>query len=244
MHLVLGCISSVLIWLVFWIHLRVRRHPEESLPKYRLPIEAVAVLLVGLTGHLGGFLSGVNGQLDAQSRAEKFFHCLHTRAEINQRQRRKLMKLLCGVMALACVPVALAGNNVPYPKENVAEFVVERLDVTTLPSTIRPKPEKRKKTFGDYDYVTRQLDEKEALVETTPGGSQIDIRILEQETSGIYVCIEGPGKNASSGQIQRVFLLKLKNANGLLKGRESSKEFDGCPVIGIEPAPVADWYGG
>jgi len=61
MHLVLGCISSVLIWLVFWIHLRVRRHPEASLPRYRLPIEAVAVLLVGLTGHLGGFLSGVNG---------------------------------------------------------------------------------------------------------------------------------------------------------------------------------------
>jgi uncharacterized membrane protein len=61
MHLVLGCISSVLIWLVFWIHLRGRRHPEESLPKYRLPIEALAMLLVGLTGHLGGFLSGVNG---------------------------------------------------------------------------------------------------------------------------------------------------------------------------------------
>jgi uncharacterized membrane protein len=61
MHLVLGCISSLLIWLVFWIHWRARRHPEEPLPKFRLPIEAVAVLLVGLTGHLGGFLSGVNG---------------------------------------------------------------------------------------------------------------------------------------------------------------------------------------
>ena len=61
MHLVQGCASSVLIWFVLWIHWRVRRHPEESLPKYRLPIEAVAVLLVGLTGHLGGFLSGVNG---------------------------------------------------------------------------------------------------------------------------------------------------------------------------------------
>jgi len=60
-HLVLGCISSVLIWLVFWIHLRVQRRPEESLPKFRLPIEAVAVLLVALTGHLGGFLSGVSG---------------------------------------------------------------------------------------------------------------------------------------------------------------------------------------
>jgi uncharacterized membrane protein len=61
MHLVLGCLSSVLIWFVFWIHLRARRHAGKSLPAYRLPVEAVAVLLVGLTAHLGGFLSGVNG---------------------------------------------------------------------------------------------------------------------------------------------------------------------------------------
>ena len=61
MHLVLGSLSSVLIWIVFCIHWRARRRPAEPLPKYRLPLEAFAVLLVGLTGHLGGFLSGVNG---------------------------------------------------------------------------------------------------------------------------------------------------------------------------------------
>jgi uncharacterized membrane protein len=61
MHPVLGCTSSVLICVVWWIHWRVRRHPASSLPAYRLPIEAVGVLVVGLTGHLGGFLTGVNG---------------------------------------------------------------------------------------------------------------------------------------------------------------------------------------
>jgi uncharacterized membrane protein len=61
LHFIVGCVSSGLTWLVYWIHRRARRAPEQSLPKYRLPIEAVAVLLVGLTGHLGGFLSGVNG---------------------------------------------------------------------------------------------------------------------------------------------------------------------------------------
>jgi uncharacterized membrane protein len=60
MHLVLGCVSSVLIWFVFWIHFRARRHPEQALPNFRLPVEALAMLVVGLTGHLGGFLSGVN----------------------------------------------------------------------------------------------------------------------------------------------------------------------------------------
>lgn len=60
MHLVLGCLSSALIWIVWLIH--VRRKPGAVLPRYRLPIEAVAAFIVILTGHLGGFLSGVNGQ--------------------------------------------------------------------------------------------------------------------------------------------------------------------------------------
>jgi uncharacterized membrane protein len=61
MHLVLGCTSSVLIWVVFLMHWRARRRDQESLPKYRLVIEALAVLIVVVTAHLGGFLSGVNG---------------------------------------------------------------------------------------------------------------------------------------------------------------------------------------
>ena len=61
MHLVMGCLSSVLIYVVWFIHMRTRRIQEEVLPGYRLPIEAVAVVIVALTGHLGGFLSGVNG---------------------------------------------------------------------------------------------------------------------------------------------------------------------------------------
>jgi hypothetical protein len=60
MHLILGCTSSALIWLVLCIHQRARRLLEQSLPTYRLPIEALAVLIVLLTAHLGGFLSGVN----------------------------------------------------------------------------------------------------------------------------------------------------------------------------------------
>jgi uncharacterized membrane protein len=61
MHLVMGCASSVLIWMVWFIHRRTGQKQVQVLPGYRLPIEAVAVVIVALTGHLGGFLSGVNG---------------------------------------------------------------------------------------------------------------------------------------------------------------------------------------
>jgi uncharacterized membrane protein len=59
LHLVLGLASSALIWLVWWLHFRGRK-PEQTLSRYRLPLEALAAAVVALTAHLGGFLSGVN----------------------------------------------------------------------------------------------------------------------------------------------------------------------------------------
>ena len=61
LHLGLGFGSSVLIWLVWLIHRNAQRRQGAFLPVYRLPIEALAVAMVMVTGHLGGFLSGVNG---------------------------------------------------------------------------------------------------------------------------------------------------------------------------------------
>ena len=59
LHLVLACISTAMIWLVWWVHFRARRRTV-YLPSYRLALELLAVAIVALTGHLGGCLSGVN----------------------------------------------------------------------------------------------------------------------------------------------------------------------------------------
>jgi len=59
LHLFLACCSTLMIWLVWCIHFRARRRAE-VLPNYRLALELLAVVLIALTGHLGGFLSGVN----------------------------------------------------------------------------------------------------------------------------------------------------------------------------------------
>lgn len=60
LHLVLAFGSSVLIWLVWWLHFHARRRTSAP-PNYHLAIELLTVGVVALTGHLGGFLSGVNG---------------------------------------------------------------------------------------------------------------------------------------------------------------------------------------
>src|SRR6267154_1810102 len=162
-----------------------------------------------------------------------------------QPRKEPKMKSMCGVLLLVWMPVAAAKSEKAYPKAKVAEFVVQKLDATSLPLAIRPKRGKGKKTFADYGYLTQTLDDKEALVEAPQGGSQITISVLEENRSGIYVCFNGEAQKQGSSQIQRVFLLTVKTGDGLLKGRESWKEFESCPVIGgADSDGVTDAYGG
>jgi uncharacterized membrane protein len=59
-HMILAWTSSLLIWVIWAVHLRARKRAQLR-PTYRLWIELAAVAIIALTGHLGGFLSGVNG---------------------------------------------------------------------------------------------------------------------------------------------------------------------------------------
>jgi uncharacterized membrane protein len=61
MHLLLGSTSTILIWVAWSLHVRARRQWPKGLPAFRLALETAAVVILGLAGHLGGFLSGVNG---------------------------------------------------------------------------------------------------------------------------------------------------------------------------------------
>jgi uncharacterized membrane protein len=61
LHLILALFSSTAIWLVWWQHFRARRTHRQGPPAVRLVAEFATVILVALTGHIGGFLSGVNG---------------------------------------------------------------------------------------------------------------------------------------------------------------------------------------
>jgi len=140
------------------------------------------------------------------------------------------MKLVYGAIVLAFAPLVFAGNGALYPSEKIAAFVFEKVDVTTLPSAIRPKAVKSKKTFADYGYVAREVDEKKALLDSPQGAPKISIEVLEAQKSGIFVCVDSQASGKSGAKFQRVLLLELKD--GLLKGRETWKEFDACPVIG------------
>ncbi|MGB7847296.1 MAG: DUF2231 domain-containing protein [Candidatus Acidiferrum sp.] len=59
-HLLFASVSAPIVLLSWWIHFRARRPDSASLPFWRFPLELLGVLSVTLTGHLGGFLSGVN----------------------------------------------------------------------------------------------------------------------------------------------------------------------------------------
>lgn len=63
LHLALGVASGIMILAVWMVHFRLRRKHEVVSGNARVVIEAVAVLLVTVTAHLGGIVSGINTPL-------------------------------------------------------------------------------------------------------------------------------------------------------------------------------------
>jgi hypothetical protein len=155
------------------------------------------------------------------------------------------VKAVLAIVVLSYASLGMASDEAAYPNEKVAQFVVEKLDVTSLPSSIRPKKEKAKKTFADYGFTVQIVDEHEAILEAPGGTRKFSIKILAQQPSGIYVCLAEPLQDGGEAKTQSVFLLKWKNSNGLLKGRESFREFVACPVVGgSDQDSAASAYGG
>jgi len=59
-HVIAASISTVLVIASWWILRRTRKSESLRLPALRIPVELLGVAVIALTGHLGGFLSGVN----------------------------------------------------------------------------------------------------------------------------------------------------------------------------------------
>lgn len=151
-----------------------------------------------------------------------------------QKSKSNKMKttVLLAMVTLSYAPLGMAGDKATYPTEKVVSFVVEKLDLTSLPSAYRPKKEKGKKTVADYGFTAQTVDENEAVIEEAGGGKKLAIKILAQEPGGIYVCVVEPGGNGGQSKMQNVILLKRKDPNALLKRHETWREFAACPAIG------------
>jgi hypothetical protein len=59
-HIVAACIGATLVIVSWWVHWRSRKSGSPMLPHLRIPVELIGVAVIGLTAHLGGFLTGVN----------------------------------------------------------------------------------------------------------------------------------------------------------------------------------------
>jgi uncharacterized membrane protein len=59
-HVAAASIAAVMVILSWWVHWHSRNSRSLLLPRLRIPVELVGVALIGLTAHLGDFLTGVN----------------------------------------------------------------------------------------------------------------------------------------------------------------------------------------
>lgn len=157
---------------------------------------------------------------------------------------KKTVELILAAALLGYLPSTFAGERASYPTERVATFIVDNLDVASLPSLFQIKKEKGKKTFADYRYTTLKLEEKKALVAPASGGPALSISILDETPSGIYACVATLAQDDSTPTVQNVIFMKRKESNALLKVRDSWREFASCRSIGTSEDFFPTQYGG
>jgi hypothetical protein len=128
--------------------------------------------------------------------------------------------------------LSFAGSKAAYPKEKVTRFVIEQLDVRSLSSAFQLEKVKGKRTFADYGFTPLALNDNDAVVASATGTEKLIITVLQQKSSGIYICIAEPEEENSVAKTQSVIVLKRNDPSALLKARESSRKVPTCPTIG------------
>ena len=59
-HVVAAGMAATLVIASWWVHWRSRKSGSQIIPRLRIPVELLGLVAIGLTSHLGGFLTGVN----------------------------------------------------------------------------------------------------------------------------------------------------------------------------------------
>jgi hypothetical protein len=133
------------------------------------------------------------------------------------------------VMLLNFVVASASDTASLYPKEHLAQFVAEKLDTTTFPSSIGPRRAKGKYTFKDYGFVARKVTENQVVLEEEDGSWRFRVGILERRDAGIFVCLEDQALNGGSYHTQSVLFLDRSDEQSLLKGQATKTTFKECP---------------
>jgi uncharacterized membrane protein len=60
LHALFGGVSGVAILVLWWLRLRERSQPPRSPGRLYLSLTVVALVVITVAGHLGGFVSGIN----------------------------------------------------------------------------------------------------------------------------------------------------------------------------------------
>jgi len=95
-------------------------------------------------------------------------------------------KLVLAVVALTCTPLESTANNRAQPSERIAQFVVDTLDLTSLPAAFRLKKAKGKKTFADYGFVAQSLGETDVILTPTPRTSPLQTTVIPSVASTLF----------------------------------------------------------
>lgn len=140
------------------------------------------------------------------------------------------MKRIHGFLSLLialqlCSPAWSSGLHT-IPDHNLAQFVIEHLDLGTFASSISSHLQASKSSFSDYGFVPEHIWEKEAILEDQTGNRLFDIRVLRHDRGSITVCVHDFSQSGRHFDRESILLLHPEPNSDRLGASRSSWAVD------------------
>jgi hypothetical protein len=129
----------------------------------------------------------------------------------------------------SCFTVEVGGPVPKYPTRNLAQFVIDKLDLTSFPSSIGPRRAEGKASFQDYGAFPRKVSEDEADLALKDESWWYRIAILKRTDSDIFACFEDRATYPARYHTQNVLWLLRPDSQSMLNAEISKIAFDDCP---------------
>ena len=115
-----------------------------------------------------------------------------------------------------------------YPKTGAVNLIIEKLDITSFPSSIGPRREPGKTFFKDYGFDSTRTTDRTADLETMEKDWIFHFDVVDISDSGIVICLTDKAQNGGSYSANDVLLLTRENPDSLLKGNPDKSKLSLC----------------
>ncbi len=134
----------------------------------------------------------------------------------------KSIMLLLLILLGCCIPADASDKPRLVPSKQLAKYVVENLDLSSIASSIGYRWQPNKSTFADYDFRPEYLSPNSARLESRAKDWLFELVVLNHDKNTITIGLHDVAQNGVAYNTESILQLHPSPVNGKLVASKSA----------------------